>query len=188
LRPAFRYSFHEMSENPPTSPSDSALAAADLIPIVYDELRRLARSMVATEAPQTLSATALVNEAWLRIGGDTRWPSRRAFFGAAAVAMRRILIERARAKARIKRGGRPERVDLDDVEIESPTAGEDIVALDDALTKLAAEDPVAGEIVNLRHIVGLTWAEIADLTRLSERELGRQWEYARAWLRAEMGR
>ena len=94
--------------------------------------------------------------------------------------MRRILIERARAKARIKRGARPERVDLDDVEIEAPVAGEDIVALDDALTKLAAEDPVAGEIVNLRHIVGLTWAEIADLTRLSERELGRQWEYARA--------
>ena len=106
---------------------------------------------------------------------------------AAAEAMRRILIDRARAKARVKRGGGElERVDYAEIEIEAPTAGEDILALDEALAKLMREDPDVAEIVSLRYFAGLKWGEIAEMTGLSERELNRQWEYARAWLRAEM--
>jgi RNA polymerase sigma factor (TIGR02999 family) len=142
--------------------------------------------MRSETGPQTLSATALVHEAWLRVGSDVIWRSRRYFFSAAAEAMRRILIERARSKARIKRGGELERVELDDVEIVAPTMGEDLLALDEALAKLKCEDPAAAEIVNLRYFAGLKWAEIAEMTGLSERELNRQWEFARAWLRAEM--
>ena len=161
--------------------------SSDLIPLVYEELRKIARSqMVLESGPQTLSATALVHEAWLRVGDEVRWQSRRHFFGAAAEAMRRILIERARAKARLKRGGEFERVDFEDVEIEAPAAGEDVLALDEALAKLMREDPDVAEIVSLRYFAGLKWPEIAEMTGLSERELNRQWEYARAWLRAEM--
>jgi RNA polymerase sigma factor (TIGR02999 family) len=159
----------------------------DLIPVVYEELRKLARGQMACESgPQTLSATALVHEAWLRVGSEVRWQSRRHFFGAAAEAMRRILIERARAKARLKRGGEFERVDFEDVEIEAQTAGENVLALDEALAKLMREDPDVAEIVSLRYFAGLKWTEIAEMTGLTERDLNRQWEYARAWLRAEM--
>jgi RNA polymerase sigma factor (TIGR02999 family) len=142
--------------------------------------------MACESGPQTLSATALVHEAWLRVGSEVRWQSRRHFFGAAAEAMRRILIERARAKARLKRGGEFERVDFEDVEIEAQTAGENVLALDEALAKLMREDPDVAEIVSLRYFAGLKWTEIAEMTGLTERDLNRQWEYARAWLRAEM--
>ena len=162
-------------------------SASELLPALYEELRLIARGKMAQESgPQTLSATALVHEAWLRVGDEVRWQSRRHFFGAAAEAMRRILIERARAKARLKRGGEFERVDFEDVEIEAPAAGEDVLALDEALAKLMREDPDVAEIVSLRYFAGLKWPEIAEMTGLSERELNRQWEYARAWLRAEM--
>lgn len=168
-------------------------ATSELMPLVYDELRKIARGqMIRESGPQTLSATALVHEAWLRVSqpGDREvvWKSRRHFFGAAAEAMKRILIERARAKARIKRGGEFERVDLDELEIESPAAGEDVLALDEALAQLMREDPEAGEIVSLRYFAGLKWSEIAELLGMSERELNRQWEYARAWLRTELAR
>lgn len=160
---------------------------SELIPVVYEELRKIARGQMSRESgPQTLSATALVHEAWLRVGGEVRWQSRRHFFGAAAEAMRRILIERARAKARMKRGGEFERVELVEVEIEAPTTGEDLIALDEALAKFMREDPEAAEIVSLRYFAGLKWSEIAEMTGMSERELNRQWEYARAWLRTEM--
>ncbi|MBK8038241.1 MAG: sigma-70 family RNA polymerase sigma factor [Verrucomicrobiaceae bacterium] len=160
---------------------------SELIPVVYEELRKIARGQMSRESgPQTLSATALVHEAWLRVGGEVRWQSRRHFFGAAAEAMRRILIERARAKARMKRGGAFERVELEDLEIEAPTTGEDLIALDEALAKFMREDPEAAEIVSLRYFAGLKWSEIAEMTGMSERELNRQWEYARAWLRTEM--
>lgn len=160
---------------------------SELIPVVYEELRKIARGQMSRESgPQTLSATALVHEAWLRVGGEVRWQSRRHFFGAAAEAMRRILIERARAKARVKHGGELERVDFDNIEIEAPTAGEDVIALDEALAKFMREDPEAAEIVNLRYFAGLKWSEIAEMTGMKERELNRQWEFARAWLRTEM--
>jgi RNA polymerase sigma factor (TIGR02999 family) len=160
---------------------------SELIPVVYEELRKIARGQMSRESgPQTLSATALVHEAWLRVGGEVHWQSRRHFFGAAAEAMRRILIERARAKARMKRGGEFERVELVEVDIEAPTTGEDLIALDEALAKFMREDPEAAEIVSLRYFAGLKWSEIAEMTGMSERELNRQWEYARAWLRTEM--
>jgi RNA polymerase sigma factor (TIGR02999 family) len=160
-----------------------------LLPLVYHKLRQVASEKMNRESDgQTLQATALVHEAWLRVGGEVRWQSRRHFFGAAAAAMRRILIERARAKARIKRGGEFVRVDMHEMEIEAPTAGEDVLALDEVLEKFMHEDPEAAEIVSLRYFAGLKWGEIADLTGLTERELNRQWEYARAWLRAELAR
>jgi RNA polymerase sigma factor (TIGR02999 family) len=146
--------------------------------------------MAGESGPQTLSATALVHEAWLRVGSQARWHNRRHFFGAAAEAMRRILIERARRKARLKHGGEFVRVEMAEAEaeIEAPTGAEDVIALDQALAKLMAEDVVAGEIVSLRYFAGLKWSEIAEMTGLSERELSRQWDYARAWLREEMTR
>lgn len=171
----------------PATQDQTEVTSSELIPMVYEELRKIARGQMGRESgPQTLSATALVHEAWLRVGGEVRWQSRRHFFGAAAEAMRRVLIERARAKARLKRGGAFERVELGEVEIEAPTAGEDVMALDEALAKLMREDPEAAEIVSLRYFAGLKWCEMAEMTGMSERELNRQWEYARAWLRTEL--
>jgi RNA polymerase sigma factor (TIGR02999 family) len=164
--------------------SNAGGASSDLLPLVYDELRRLARGRLASEAyPQTLNATALVHEAWLRVSGtDHPWNSRRHFFCAAAEAMRRILIERARAKHRQKRPGDTEHVPLDECEIAAPMPDHELFAVDEALARLREEDAVAAEIVSLRCFAGLKWAEISELTGLSERDLGRQWEYARAWL------
>jgi RNA polymerase sigma factor (TIGR02999 family) len=164
-------------------------SSAGLLPEVYDELRRLARGMMSAEAaPQTLTATALVHEAWLRVSKDDSplWENRRHFFGAAAQAMRRILVERARARQRIKRGGVQERVELEDDMIVSPGPDEELLAIHDALARLSVADSVAAEVVHLRYFAGLTWSDMADITGISERELGRQWEYARAWLKAEM--
>lgn len=171
---------------------DQHASTSELMPVVYEELRKMARGQMGREgAPQTLSATALVHEAWLRVSqpgsGEVVWKSQRHFFGAAAEAMRRILIERARAKARVKRGGEWDRVELEECEIEAPAADAEMIAVDEALAKLTKEDPLAGEIVSLRYFAGLKWQEIAEITGLSERELNRQWEYARAWLQAEMG-
>ena len=167
------------------NPGDSAsMAAGDLSPTIYDELRRLARGHMAAESgPQTLTATALVHEAWLRISSDgqeTRmWQNRRHFFGAAAEAMRRILIDRAREKMAAKHGARAEHTSVEDLDIIAPSPDEELLAVHDALAKLTAEDPLAGEIVSLRYFAGLAWAEIADVTGLSERDLGRQWQFAR---------
>ncbi|HEY1051454.1 MAG TPA: ECF-type sigma factor [Prosthecobacter sp.] len=166
--------------------------SAELLPVVYDDLRRLARAMVDSGGggDQTLSATALVHEAWLRVtksaGEGPQWENRRHFFGAAAQAMRRILLNRFRDKGRLKRGGRQEHVALDEVEIAVPMPEDDLLMLDEALDRLAAEDPLAAEIVSLRYFVGLKWVEIADMTGIPERDLNRQWAFARAWLRTEM--
>jgi RNA polymerase sigma factor (TIGR02999 family) len=166
-------------------------AACELLPLVYDELRRLATQKLAREAPgQTLQATALVHEAYLRlIGSETpSWNSRGHFFSAAAEAMRRILVERARRKGRVRHGGGLRRVDLLDADAVAPTEDEQILLLDEALTRLAAARPQAAELVKLRFFAGLTLDEIAPLLALSPRSTRRLWVFAQAWLRREMGR
>jgi RNA polymerase sigma factor (TIGR02999 family) len=159
-----------------------------LLPQVYDDLRKLARGMVMKNGPQTLTATALVHEAWMRVSRDTspRWENRRHFFNAAAQAMRRILMNRARDKHRLKRGANHEHVDLGDVEIAAPMPDADLLALDEALERLGEADPFLAEVVGLRFFAGLSWPEIADMTGVPERELHRQWTFARAWLRTEL--
>ncbi|WP_395749864.1 ECF-type sigma factor [Prosthecobacter sp.] len=175
-----------MEENLPPAQFDAS--ASELLPQVYEDLRHLARRMVAANAQQTLTATALVHEAWMRVAKDRepRWENRRHFFGAAAQAMRRILLNRARDKHRLKRGGNHEHVVLDDVEIAAPAPEEELLALDEALDRLAMEDPFLAEIVGLYYFTGLKWPEIAEMTGVSERELNRQWTFARAWLRTEL--
>lgn len=169
-------------------PAKADASASELLPQVYDDLRKLARGMVASNAQHTLTATALVHEAWIRVSKDTspRWENRRHFFGAAAQAMRRILLNRARDKHRQKRGGHHEHVNLDDVEVSAPAPEEELLALDGALEQLAKEDPFLAEVVGLRYFVGLKWQEIAEMTGVEERELHRQWTFIRAWLRTEL--
>lgn len=167
-------------------------AAAELLPLVYDELRKLAAARLAHEKPgQTLQPTALVHEAYLRLV-DTEeaapWKSRGHFFGAAAEAMRRLLVERARHKGRIRHGGDLRRVDLLDAEAAAPADDEQVLLLDDALGRLAAVRPQAAELVKLRVFTGLTLDEIAPILALSPRTARRLWAFARAWLRREMER
>jgi RNA polymerase sigma factor (TIGR02999 family) len=163
-------------------------AAEELLPLVYDELRRLAAQRLAEEKPgQTLQATALVHEAYLRLVGaqkEQAWDSRGHFFAAAAEAMRRILINRARDKKCAKRGGERRRVDLDQIEIALDTNDEQLIALDEALNQLAVEDPDAARLVNLRFFAGLTLKDAAVSLGLAPRTAERQWAYARAWLYA----
>jgi RNA polymerase sigma factor (TIGR02999 family) len=162
-------------------------AAADLLPLVYDELRKLAAARMAAESPdQTLQPTALVHEAFLRLVGPVdaaRWDNSGHFFAAAAEAMRRILVDRARRKAAARHGGGLGRLDLDPDLAAAPETHEDLVALDEALDRLAAEDPVKADLVKLRYFAGLTLPEAAAALGLSERTAGRHWAYARAWLR-----
>jgi RNA polymerase sigma factor (TIGR02999 family) len=165
-------------------------AAAQLLPLVYDELRRLAAERLAHEQPgQTLQATALVHEAYLRLvgtpGGD-EWDSRGHFFAAAAEAMRRILVEAARRKRRAKHGGDWTRIRLEAVQPAAPDPRDDLVALDAALTKLAAEDPQAAKLVELRHFAGLSVVEAAQALGIAPRTADRVWAYARAWLHREL--
>jgi RNA polymerase sigma factor (TIGR02999 family) len=165
-------------------------AAERLLPLVYDELRRLATQKMVQEKPgQTLQATALVHEAYLRLVGvqkEQRWDNRGHFFAAAAEAMRRILINRARDKKRGKRGGERRRVDLDRIEIALDTSDEQLIALDEALSQLAVEDPDAARLVNLRFFAGLTLKDAAVSLGLAPRTAERQWAYARAWLYARL--
>jgi RNA polymerase sigma factor (TIGR02999 family) len=160
-------------------------AADRLLPLVYDELRRLAARKLAHEKPgQTLQATALVNEAYLRLVGpqaERQWDGRGHFFAAAAEAMRRILVEIARAKSRQKRGGERQRVELDDQA--APDQDEALIALDEALTQLAAEDPLAARVVELRQFAGLGHEKIAIELGISVYLARQKWVYARAWLR-----
>jgi RNA polymerase sigma factor (TIGR02999 family) len=165
-------------------------AAAQLLPLVYDELRRLAAQKLAREKPgQTLQPTALVHEAYLRLV-DTeqaqQWNSRGHFFAAAAEAMRRILVENARRKHSRKRGGHLVRQDLDALELAAPEGPEDLVALDEALNKLAAADRTAAELVHLRFFAGLPLPEAAQILGLAPRTADRLWAYARAWLHQEI--
>jgi len=164
-------------------------AAESLLPLVYAELRRLASQRLAQERPgQTLQATALVHEAYLRLvvgDADRRWDGRGHFFAAAAEAMRRILVENARSKARQKRGGGLRRVDLSDRAALDPD--EDLLALDDALSRLAAEDPVAARVVELRQFAGLGYEDVAAGLGITVYRARQKWAYARAWLRDALG-
>jgi RNA polymerase sigma factor (TIGR02999 family) len=167
-------------------------AAADLLPLVYDELRKLAAARMAAEAPdQTLQPTALVHEAYLRLVGPgdvSRWEGRGHFFAAAAEAMRRILVDTARRKNRLKRGGDQVRRDVEEVEVAAPAPREDLLALDEALDKLTSEDRSAAELVKLRYFAGLTLPEAAQVMKISPRSADRLWAYARAWLHQELRR
>lgn len=162
------------------------LATNQLLPIVYEELRQLAaRKMAREKLGQTLQTTALVHEAYLRLVGDSAapaWDSRVHFFAAAAEAMRRILVENARSKQRLKRGGHWERVDLDKADIQMPESNVDILALDEALEQLAQEQPQKAELVKLRFFAGLTIDEVAQAMDISTATAGRIWRYARTWL------
>ncbi len=167
-------------------------AAADLLPLVYDELRRLAAAQMACEKPgQTLDATALVHEAYLRLVGpadDRHWENRRHFFAAAAEAMRRILVERARRKKRLKHGGGMKRCEVQVADrIELPP-DERLLALDEALGQLAGAHPELAELVKLRYFAQLTVEQAAELLGLSPRTVKRNWVYASAWLRRAMDR
>jgi RNA polymerase sigma factor (TIGR02999 family) len=160
-------------------------AAAELLPLVYDELRRVAAHKMSLQPPgQTLQATALVHEAYLRLVGsdEKRWESRRHFFSAAAEAMRHILIDRARRRLRERHGQNAEKVPLDDVEIAGPAKEEIILQLNDALEELGQQSPEQAEIVKLRFFAGFSEPEIAELLNLSERSVQRHWSYAKAWL------
>jgi RNA polymerase sigma factor (TIGR02999 family) len=167
-----------------------AHAAEQLLPLVYDELRKLAAHKLAQEKPgQTLQATALVHEAYLRLVGEEParcWDGRGHFFAAAAEAMRRILVEAARRKRREKHGGDRNRVPVDDIAQAAPDRRHDLLALDAALTRLATEDPQAARLVELRHFAGLTIAEAAQALEISPRTADRVWAYARAWLHREV--
>jgi RNA polymerase sigma factor (TIGR02999 family) len=164
-------------------------AAEQLLPLVYDELRKLAAQRLAQEKPgQTLQATALVHEAYLRlvdVEQAQRWNSRGHFFAAAAEAMRRILIDNARSKDRLKHGGGMRRVELADAA--SPQPEDDVLALDEALSRLAAEDPVAARVVELRHFAGLGHEDIAGVLGITVYLARQKWAYARAWLRNALG-
>ena len=165
-------------------------AAGQLLPLVYDELRKLAAEKMANERPgQTLQATALVHEAYLRLVDGKRaphWNSRGHFFAAAAEAMRRILIENARRKAREKRGGDWQRVDFEHLDVTTSVSPDQLVALDDALVRLAVLDPLAGELVQLRYFGGLALDQAAEALGISTATAYRHWAYARAWLRSEL--
>lgn len=165
-------------------------ASDRLLRAVYDELRRLAAARLARERPgQTLQATALVHEAYLRlVGGDgeARWENRAHFFGAAAEAMRRILVEVARRKGRIKHGGQRQRCELDDADFVEVPVALDLVALSEALDKLAEEDPKKAELVKLRYFAGLTVEEAGEMLGISRATADRYWAFARAWLYSEI--
>src|SRR5438874_3802500 len=172
-----------------------AHAAGQLLPLVYEELRKLAAARMAEESPgNTLNATALVHEAYLRLvaspqreqGEEPRWDNRGHFFAAAAEAMRRILVEAARRKQRAKHGADRTRIDLDAAQAAAPDPRHDLVALDAALTRLAAEDPQAAKLVELRHFTGLSVAEAAQALGISPRSADRVWAFARAWLHREL--
>jgi RNA polymerase sigma factor (TIGR02999 family) len=165
-------------------------AAAQLLPLVYGELRKLAAQRLAQEKPgQTLQATALVHEAYLRlvdVKEAQRWNSSGHFFAAAAEAMRRILVENARRRLRAKHGGGRERIELDPSAIVAPEIDEGLIALDGALDRLAEEDPLAADLVKLRYFAGLTSAQAAEMLGVSARKADFLWSFARAWLRREI--
>jgi RNA polymerase sigma factor (TIGR02999 family) len=166
-------------------------AAAELLPLVYDELRKLAAAKLANEKPgQTLQATALVHEAYLRLVGDGQdgksWDSRGHFFSAAAESMRRILIEQARAKGRQKRQGDRGRFDIDAVDVAIHASPDQLLAINDALEKLKREDPAVFELVTLRYFAGLNVEQAAAALGISPATAYRHWNYARAWLHSEL--
>jgi RNA polymerase sigma factor (TIGR02999 family) len=166
-------------------------AAEELLPLVYEELRHLAAHKMAHEPPgQTLQPTALVHEAWLRLtaGQNVQWAGRAHFFGAAAEAMRRILIDNARRKQALRRGGGQPRLDIQEVEVAAGMADDELLAVHEALEKFAALDAKKAELVKLRYFAGLSIKEVAELLDISEPTAKRHWAYARAWLYREIQR
>jgi RNA polymerase sigma factor (TIGR02999 family) len=164
-------------------------AAGQLLPLVYDELRKLAAQRLAQEKPgQTLQATALVHEAYLRLvgAGDPGWNSRGHFFAAAAEAMRRILVENARRKQRLKRGEGRAKIDVENLEIAAPQESEELLALDESLTRLALADPQAAELVKLRYFAALPLKQAAEVLGVAPRTADFLWAYAKAYLLKEM--
>lgn len=160
-------------------------SADELLPLVYEELRRLAAARMANEAlGQTLQPTALVHEAWLRLvsNGHTNWQNRAHFFGAAAEAMRRILIESARRKSRLKRGGDLARVDIESVDLAEASPDDKLLLIDEALEKLREENPQRAQVVIMKFYGGLTNQEVAGSMGVTERTVERQWAYAKAWI------
>jgi len=184
--------------NEPRKPTDYEKGSAplrnggDLLNEVYEDLKKLARSKLSKEKPgQTLQATALVHEAWIRLspeGDGGQWENSRHFYGAAAESMRRILIDQARRKSAHRHGGDHQRTDLNESRIESPatTKADKIVALDEALEKLAVSDSATAELINLRYFVGLSVADTAEVLDVSQRTVKRNWAYAKAWLQREL--
>ena len=165
-------------------------AAGELLPLVYDELRRVAAVRMAEVAPgDTLQPTALVHEAWLRLVGqdsETQFQNRTHFFTAAAEAMRHILIDHARRKQALRHGGGQQRVEFDDLHVAAPAADEELLAVDEALDRLARLDPAKAELVKLRYFVGMTFAEAAAALGISELTAKRRWALTRAWLFQEL--
>lgn len=175
----------------PDSSESIERPAAELLPLVYEELRRLARYRMSSESgSQTLQATALVHEAYLRLmaSGDRPWKNRRYFFAAAAEAMRRILIDKARAKNAQRRGSGETPANLDDVDIAAPIDSDELLALDSALQKFTQVDPEKAELVRLKFFVGLTTEEAARILQISEPTAKRYWSYSRAWLYRQVTR
>jgi RNA polymerase sigma factor (TIGR02999 family) len=165
--------------------SGDALRSEELLPLVYDELRQLAAKRMAGERPgQTLQPTALVHEAWIRLSGDKEsdWSDRAHFFRAAAGAMRRILVDRAREKSAIKRGERPEKLDIGDLDLADTSRDDRVLLIDEMLERLEAEDPDGARVVSLKFFGGLTETEIAAIHGVTERTVRRQWAYAKARL------
>ena len=170
-------------------------AAEQLLPLVYDELRRLAAQKLAQEKPgQTLQPTALVHEAYIRlvkgegseVGGELRWDNQGHFFAAAAEAMRRILIDRARSKRSTKRGAGRKRLDIDALDLAAQAAPDQLLALDDALARLAQDDPAAARLVEMRYFAGLTVEQAGKSLGISTATAYRHWKYARVWLHSEL--
>jgi RNA polymerase sigma factor (TIGR02999 family) len=172
-----------------TAGQSDALAANELLTLVYEELRRVAAAKMAQEAPgQTLQATALVHEAWLRLTGDKRrhWNDRTHFFAAAAEAMRRILVDNARRKRAQRHGGGRQRVEMPEIASPLMETDDKVLAVDEALEKFAALEPQKAELVKLRYFVGMTLEEAAEVLGISERTAKRYWAFARAWLHEEI--
>jgi RNA polymerase sigma factor (TIGR02999 family) len=168
--------------------SNDPHAADQLVPLVYDELRKLAAARMANEQPgQTLQPTALVHEAWIRLNGSKQcWSGRSHFFGAAAEAMRRILIDQARRKKSQKHGAGADVEEFHESRIELKVPSDEILAVNDAIDRLAAEDALSAQVVKLRYFVGMTNLEIADALQIAPRSVDRHWAYARAWLKGAL--
>jgi RNA polymerase sigma factor (TIGR02999 family) len=160
-------------------------AAADLLPLVYDELRKLATAHLAREKPGlTLDATALVHEAYVRLAGDQRFENRRHYFVAAGEAMRRVLVDHARGKLSAKRGGSAQRLPISD--LAAPDADERLLALDEALTRLAGDDPLLARVVELHHFAGMPYEQVAAALETTVYDVRQKWAFARAWLKAAL--
>ncbi|MHC4137626.1 MAG: ECF-type sigma factor [Planctomycetota bacterium] len=180
---------HDVSRLAAAAASGDGAAADELLPLVYEELRKLAHAKMAGEAPgTTLQPTALVHEAYLRIFRDRPegWAGRAQFFSAAAEAMRRILVERARKRRSLKRGGGRRKLDLDAADPGDDLPPEDLLALDEALDRLEQRDKRASDVVKLRYFTGLTIEEVAETLGVAPRTVHRDWNVARAWLRVEV--